>query len=34
MLHLKQIGVNRSVFMSFTPDVELNVELVKIYDKV
>ena len=32
--HLKQIGVNRSVFMSFTPDVELNVELVKIYDKV
>ena len=32
--HLKMLGVNRSVFMSFTPDVGLNIELVKIYDKI
>ena len=32
--HLKQIGVNKPVLMSFTPDVELNVELMKIYEKV
>lgn len=31
--HLKMLGVNRSAFMSFTPDVGLNIELVKIYDK-
>ena len=32
--HLKQLGVARSIFMSFTPDVGLNVELLKIYDKI
>lgn len=32
--HIKELGVNKTVFMGFTPDLALNMELYSLYDKV
>ena len=32
--HIKELGENKTVFLGFTPDLTLNMELYSLYDKV